>query len=522
MHFIGVSKKLIVSLSTVLMVGALAACSGSSDEGNGSGGEGPSSATLRIGYPAPPYKFDPATTFGADRLWLKLIYDPLIELDPQTLEPLPSGDRALAESWEFTDPLTLHIKLRDGVTFQDGAPLSAEGVKESIERYQDLSLLQIYRLPTLDEIEVVGDLELDLKLTAPDARLPGRLGNEVGMIVSPKAIEESYEDMSDTPVGTGPYELSDYTPGSKVVLERNDDYWGGTPGYAEMSFTIYSNTVSMVQAFQAGQLDLLPRTPLADQKAMEQSDQYNIEITPTLSDAELAINTKNPDSPFKDVRVRNAIDMALDRDTLAELGTEGYGVPTNQPFPPEYQYYDQDLDATEGRDVEEAKRLISEVYPDGLSLSCPTYVGSFWEPAVPELINEFKEIGIDLKIDVLNLQELNDQYYGNNGAYCAFRALTAQYPVDVALNARLATNSSDGGLTDPDQLVDQGLLDGVRVAEGEEATKEAVSAALAAAEEADLSLPVFTRPESMVMTDAVAGYVPNLGNPDLSTLKPSG
>lgn len=508
------ARRLVLAVVATLAMGLLAACGGDGDESSS-----PTDETLRLGYPLTPYKFDPATSFGGDRIWLKLIYDPLIELDAETLEPLESGRRALAESWGFTDDLTFNIKLREGVTFQDGEPLTAEAVKKSVERYQDLSLVAFYRLPTLAGIEVVNDLELNFTLSSPDASLPTRLYGEVGMIVSPAAIDASYEDLSATPIGTGPYSMSEFVAGSKVVLERNDDYWGEAPGYKTMDFTIYPSTVAMVQAFQAGQLDFMTRVPFSDVAALENNANATIEVTPTLADGSLALATVNPNSPFHDVRVRNAIDLALDRVSINELATEGYGSPTQQPYPEDYQLYYEDGEDPEERDVDEARRLVEQVYPDGVDVNCVTYTGSYFESAVPELINQFGEIGIDLSIEVLTLNEVNTKYNAGE-VFCNFRQLTSQFPPDVAMIARLGANSADGAQTDPAQLIDQSLLEDLRLAVGQDELQDAVGAVWEAAEETDTVIPIFTRPEAVVLGPSVDGYVPNLANWDLSTLKP--
>ena len=143
--------------------------------------------TLRISAPANPSSLDPATGgAGSDHAFLFTMYDTLTEWDFETLKPKPG----LAESWSFTDPTTLVLNIRSGVTFHDGTPLDAEAVKFNLERNKSDPKSNIKAdLASMASAEVTGPMQVTLKLNTPDAALPGILSDRAGMMVSPTALK---------------------------------------------------------------------------------------------------------------------------------------------------------------------------------------------------------------------------------------------------------------------------------------------------------------------------------------------
>ena len=142
---------------------------------------------LRISAPANPSSLDPATGgAGSDHAFLFTMYDTLAEWDFETLKPKPG----LAEGWSFTDPTTFVLNIRPGVTFHDGTPLDAEAVKFNLERNKTDPKSNIKAdLGSMASAAVTGPMQVTLKLSAPDAALPGILSDRAGMMVSPAAVK---------------------------------------------------------------------------------------------------------------------------------------------------------------------------------------------------------------------------------------------------------------------------------------------------------------------------------------------
>ena len=180
--------------------------------------------TLRISAPANPSSLDPATGgAGSDHAFLFTMYDTLTEWDFETLKPKPG----LAESWSFTDPTTLVLNIRSGVTFHDGTPLDAEAVKFNLERNKSDPKSNIKAdLASMASVAATGPMQVTLKLSAPDAALPGILSDRAGMMVSPTALKAaSSGNVARTPVGAGAYAFVSWADGEKIVVKRNEKYW---------------------------------------------------------------------------------------------------------------------------------------------------------------------------------------------------------------------------------------------------------------------------------------------------------
>jgi len=179
---------------------------------------------LKISAPANPSSLDPAKgVSGTDHVQLYTMYDTLVEWDFQTLEARPG----LAEAWEFADPKTLMLKLREGVTFHDGTPFNADAVKFNIDR--DLTNKNSRRtseLSSIKEVQVVDPSTVKFILKAPFAPLLANLVDRAGMMVSPTAAQNAGDDFTRMPMGggTGPFKFVEWKKDDHVTLEANKDY----------------------------------------------------------------------------------------------------------------------------------------------------------------------------------------------------------------------------------------------------------------------------------------------------------
>src|SRR5258707_4999894 len=191
--------------------------------GSSAGAQGApkSGGILRISAPANPASLDPATGgAGSDHAFLFTMYDTLTEWDFETLKPKPG----LAESWKFTDPNTLVLNIRAGVTFHDGTPLDAEAVKFNLERNKSDAKSNIKAdLGSMVTAEVTGPMQVTLKLSTPDAALPGILSDRAAMVVSPTAIKASSAgNVARAPVGAGADVLLNWAGSEKIRIKSND------------------------------------------------------------------------------------------------------------------------------------------------------------------------------------------------------------------------------------------------------------------------------------------------------------
>src|SRR3954453_7706464 len=226
---------------------------------------------LRISAPANPSSLDPATGgAGSDHAFLFTMYDTLTEWEFETLKPKPG----LAESWRFTDPSTLVLNIRAGVTFHDGTPLDAEAVKFNLDRNKSDPKSNIKAdLAAMASAAVTGPMQVTLKLNTPDAALPGIPSDRAGMMVSPTAVKASSAgNVARTPVGAGAYAFVSWADAEKIVIKRNGKYWKPNRPYPDgIEFSIIPELTTGARSVTAGQNDLIYQLPPRQKAIVERA-----------------------------------------------------------------------------------------------------------------------------------------------------------------------------------------------------------------------------------------------------------
>jgi peptide/nickel transport system substrate-binding protein len=306
--------------------------------------------TLTIGVRGGPDSIDPHfTATGTHAEALKHVYDTLVwSGDGLELEP------RLAESWRAINDTTWEFKLRRGVKFHDGSDLTAQDVKFSIERIPTVAgpnPTTIY-VRRVKETKVIDPLTLHVITDGAAPTLPNdfiRL-----FIVSAKAAAGLTKETANeafnsgkAAVGTGPYKYVSWQPKGDLVLARNDAYWGPKEPWARHVRKEIANDAARVAQLKAGQLDLITRVPATDVAALKRDAKINVQTIDTVYvfNVELDMREKAPNvsakdgsalarNPFLDIRVRQAIDLAIDRKALASVAMEELGRPVNQMVTP--------------------------------------------------------------------------------------------------------------------------------------------------------------------------------------------
>ena len=282
-----------------------------------------SGGRIRIGIAAGPVDLDPHTTTGlGDQQLLENIYRGLTVLDPRTLRPV--GE--IAESWVVSrDELTWTFKLRPGVKFHNGRPVVADDVKFSLERILDRKLhaSAAADLSPIRAIEVIDRQTVALKLKNRYGILPVALQEPAWSAILPR---EAVPNLGTKPVGTGPFEWVSQVPKTSVTLQKFPDYWRKPlPYLAELDYQVIPDASAKLAALLNKQVDFIDSVPLAlvDQVA----NRSGIRLVHFRSSwvNELGFNCRV--KPFSDVRVRQAIAMALDKNEIAKAATYGRGGP---------------------------------------------------------------------------------------------------------------------------------------------------------------------------------------------------
>jgi peptide/nickel transport system substrate-binding protein len=324
---------------------------------------GPAAAdTLNIGIAGDPGLLDPARSGNyIDRNVLASVCDKLIDTDPD-MRFVPQ----LATRWELSqDGLALTFHLREGVKFQDGTSFDAEAVKVNIERDKTLTAsLRKNELRPVASVDVVDPLTVRFNLSMRSAPLLAFLADRAGMMLSPTAIAKLGDDVANHPVCAGPYTLTERVPQDRIVVDRFPGYWNA--GAITIDRIVYrpmpDNSVRLVN-LRSGELQMIDQLAATDVASVKADPRLRVAQHVAAAYRTLQFNlTHGPRSQTplgKDVRVRAALDKAIDRNALNQAIFEGLFAPNAQAEVPKSQYWDPAHPVPE-RDVEGAKTLLRE------------------------------------------------------------------------------------------------------------------------------------------------------------------
>ena len=364
---------------------------------------------LRVAANANPSSLDPATGgSGADHTMLFPIYDTLVEWDYATLKPKPG----LAKAWSYPDPQTLVLELQSGVTFHDGAPLDAEAVRFNLDRNKSDPRSNLKAdLSTVASVEVTGPLQVTLKLTQPDTALPGILSDRAGMMVSPAAVKAS-GNIDRKPVGAGAYTFVSWTDNEKLVVKRNEKYWrAGQPYLDGIDFAIIPETATALRSVIAGQNDLVYALPARQKAVLARASALKQVAGPTVYCQQIYFNWSRP--PFDDIRVRKALNFAVDRETFVKATLDGVGEPAYMNLPSSHWAYDPDTAKLYKHDPDKARALLKEAnIPQNFVIELIGYTDQDSVRRAEILIEQLAKVGLKANFTNGSIAEMSAAFFG--------------------------------------------------------------------------------------------------------------
>ncbi len=342
---------------------------------------GAQAAELRIGFKAEATSADPHVLNGQNRNLWQHVYEGLVGQDDK-LRPVPE----LATSWRATDSTTWEFKLRPNVAFHNGATLSAEDVKFSIERAMEKTGPRTYRsyLKSVASVSAPDAQTVIIKTKAVDPTLP----DNVGLIaVLPRSVgkdasEESFES-GKSAIGTGPYRYVEWLRGQRVKLAVNDKHWRGREPWDKVSFQFIPKEPARASAMLAGSVDLIDGASAAVMEALQRSDKVELSSATSYMLNYLYMDRLRSSSPFvtgndgqplarnplNELKVRQALTLAINREAINKFVMKGDADPAAQFVPAGYFGHDGALKAG-AADPARAKALLAEAgYPDGFKIS---------------------------------------------------------------------------------------------------------------------------------------------------------
>ena len=381
-------------LSAAVMTMALSACGGPKSNGSGSDDANTSRAdnneiavgiSQDLGDSLDPYQMTAAGT----REILFNVYEGLYK-------PTSSGDfePALAESYAVSEDGRVYtFTIRQGVLFHNETPMDVNDVVYSFNTCAATSVDSSLRaaLSNVASVEAANENTVVVTLKEPDSDF-------LAYVASVYIVPDDYSDQATAPVGTGPFKYVSRSVQENLVLEKFDGYWGEGAKVDRVTFMIYENSSALMTALNGGAVDLAMHLTVSQTQNLD--ERYNV-LEGTMNLVQ-ALYLNNAVAPFDDVRVRQALCYAIDRDAILELTADGHGTKLGSSMYPAFtKYFDDSLTDYYTYDPEKAKELLTEAgYPNGFTMTIT--VPSNYTPHVDTaqvLVEQLGAVGITVEIE---------------------------------------------------------------------------------------------------------------------------
>ena len=402
--------KVAAVMAGIMSVGLLTACGGGTTSAQSTG-------TVTLAATSVVSKWDPyKNDWSVFKESLQAVYDSLIYRGADG-----AFSPGMATEWGYSTPTTFEMTLREGVTFTDGTTFDAAVAKKNLDRAKTVTGPKTFQLADVTGVEVTDPYKLKLTLSQPNPSLPLVFTQNLGMMVSSQAIDNP-DQLDQQPVGSGPYSLdaARSTPNDTFTFVKNDGYWD----VANTHFNTYvlkkiSDTAAALNALRSGQIDGTignrPDVPTAEQAGMKTHQQLSYSAGLMIGDRE------GRDVPaLGDVRVRQALNYAMDREALQE--TIGDGTISTQLFPPGSPGNDPTLDTKYPYDPEKARQLLAEAgYGNGLDLTIVCTQVQFFDRYAQAAAQMLNKVGINATINNLQLPDYQTaRFSGKTPTYAWF------------------------------------------------------------------------------------------------------
>lgn len=373
---------------------------------------------------------DPIVPGDNMTIWaLLLMYDQLVRVtaDGNDVEP------ALATDWTISeDKKTYVFNLRKDVKFHDGSVMTSADVKFSLDRARGEGSSWSWIYTGIESVEVSGDNQVTIKTKTPYAPLLSSLALFSSSIVSEKAVKDQGKDfLSDKEFGTGPFKLANWQRGQKVELAKNADYWqAGKPYLDGVELVQVPEDTTRLFQLRAGDIDIASNVPF-NAMAELQADSALTVMTPQVSRVDV-ININHTHEPFNDVKIRQAINYAVDKDLIIKTVLMGNGEMATS-YLPKMKYFNDQLEGYK-YDLEKAKKLMAESSkPQGFKTRLLIASGDETDRQIAVIVkDQLAALGIDVEIQMME-----------SGA--AYEAVNQ-------MNYDLATTYFSTDIIDPDEL----------------------------------------------------------------------
>ena len=349
---------------------------------------------LVFGVAADPVSMDPRVSIVTSGFaMLRHVYEPLVFRDDQ-MQLIP----VLAESWERPDPRIWQFRLRQGVKFHNGEDFDAESVRYTLESILSgenawVNTQFASYIAAIERVEVTDPHTVLLHTTQPSNALINNLAL-IGML-PPKAAAEAGENFTNTPIGTAPYRVTEYASNSRMVVEAFDGYWGEKPASQKITFRILPEDATRLAALESGEVHLINNLPIDAIDRIEGGADLQVLSVPTTRI--MFVGWWNDREPFTDVRVRQAMNYAIDKESLVTDLFGGQAQVASGPTHPSVRGFNDQLQPY-AYDPDKARALLDQAgFGDGLQITFGYPTGRYlMDKQVGEaVIGMLAEVGVE-------------------------------------------------------------------------------------------------------------------------------
>ncbi|RII41634.1 ABC transporter substrate-binding protein [Galactobacter valiniphilus] len=380
-------------LAALGLVSALALTACSAGSSNSSGGDAAAKDTLNVALTGEPVNLDFTTTAGAaiPQAMMSNVYEGLVQVDQEgKIQPL------LATEWKVSeDRESYTFTLKEGVKFSNGADFTADDVKFSLDRVKS----DAWKNGLKSKMDVVSSVKVDsptqvtVTLSQPSQAWLYSMTTLVGAMFD----ESGVSDLANQPVGTGPYALGEWKRGEAITLKAREDYWGTKPGIPTVNLRYFADAVATTNALKSGDVDLVYNMQAPELLSGFEGDS-KYQVLKGTSNGEIILSMNNKKAPFNDVRVRQAVMYAVDRQAVMDTAWAGLGTQVGGPVPTTDPYY-EDLNSVYPHDVDKAKSLLKEAGAENLSITFSVPTRPYAQAVSEIVVSQLKEVGINAKIE---------------------------------------------------------------------------------------------------------------------------
>jgi peptide/nickel transport system substrate-binding protein len=337
----------------------------------------------------------------------------------------------LAQSWDISeDGLTYTFMLHDGVTFHDGTTMDAEDVKFSLDRARSEDSINAQKglFADIADVTVVDPLTVAVTLSQPNGMILFNMAWGDAVIVAP----ESIDTIASNPIGTGAFTFTDWVQGDRLELTRNESYWGQPAALETATFRFISDPTAAFAAVMAEDVDAFVGFPAPENLPQFEADpRFQVLVGNTEGETILSMNNKMP--PFDNVLVRQAVSLAIDRQSIIDGAMFGYGTPIGTHFAPHNPDY-VDLIANSTYNPQRARELLAEAgFADGFTTTLKLPPPSYARRGGEIIASQLREVGITAEISNLEWAQWIEEVF--TGKDFGLSIVSHTEPMDIGIYA---------------------------------------------------------------------------------------